>query len=161
MKTIIIDSDRQKLYCKNLIDEMPIDGSQTVTTKKTDMSPTGKQRRLQWKWYTEVAQSGLGQNDTKDGVHLTAKWQFARPILLRDDEVFGVVFEYFMKAVEQSKNKSAYLKEFTRDYISTERMNKHQRAEFLTDFQNFWIRKGVDLTDPNLHGVDLKKWGMK
>ena len=157
---IIIDSDQQKTYAKSLIDQMPIDGSCTVITKKTDVSPTARQRRLRWKWMGEIAQSGLGQNDTKDGVDMYCKWKFARPILLRDSEVFGASFagfENLVKDYDPFLKKELY-KEFTRDYISPEKlMTKAQEAEYLRDIQNFWTRLGVEMTDPSMMGLDLTR----
>ena len=153
--TIIIDSERQKAYCRTRIDEMEPDGENTIEFKKTDYSPTAKQRRLRWMWMTEISKSGLGKNDTQEGADLTAKWMFARPILLRDNEPFGKIYNFFMGLVENSENRADQIKEFTRDYISIERlMNKKQEAEYLKNIQDYWIQKGVDLTDPALIGLD-------
>jgi hypothetical protein len=156
LKTIIIDSERQKTFALNLIQEMPIDGTFTVETKKTDMSSTAKQRRLAWLWYTETAASGLGRDDHKDGVHLTAKWQFARPILLRDSEVFGGIYAGFSLMIQevQEQSRADLWREFTRDYISTEQMTRRQRAEYLREFEMYWRGRGVDLTIPQLQGLD-------
>ncbi len=140
---------------------MPNDGSEQVTFKKVGMDSTAKQRRLQWLWYTEISQSGLGADDTKDDVHIRAKWQFARPILLKDSETFGAIFagfELVIKDYDKEVKRDCY-REFARDYISTEHMSRKQRADFLTDLQNFWIRKGVSLTEPATQGIDLTKWG--
>lgn len=158
MKTIIIDSDQRKKYCKTLIDEMKADGSNTIEFKKTDKAPTAKQRRLRWLWLTEISQSGLGRNDTKEGADLTAKWQFVRPILLRDNDTFAIIYHHFMEAIEAYSNKEIFIKEFARDYISIEKlMSRKQEAEFLTDLQNYWTRKGVNLTSPALIGLNLDK----
>ena len=154
MKTIIISSEREKRYALSLIEQMEVDGSDTVILKKTDDSSTARQRQLQWLWYTETAASGIGSADTKEAVHINSKWVFARPILLRDDEVFGIIYEKFMETVKDSINYSQYCKVFANEYISTERMTRQQRAEFLRDFQNYWTRKGVNLTDPSMHGLD-------
>lgn len=160
MRSVIIKSDQNKRYLKSLIDEIPLDGGTTVDIKKTAQDSTSAQRRLQWMWNGEVAQSGLGRNDTKDGVHLTAKWMFARPILLRDDEVFGAIYAGFFEVIvdHPADIQRKYIKQFTRQYISTEGMSKKQRAEYLTEFQRYWVGKGVNLTDPALQGVDLNKW---
>lgn len=156
--TILLDSDRKKRYCHTLISEIPADGSKTVVVKNTAKDSTAKQRRLQWKWYTEVAQSGLGQDDTKESVHIRAKMQFVHPILMRDDEVYPILYNTFKEAVKTSENYALYIREFADRYISTERLTRKQRAEFLTEFQRDWIVKGVELTDPSLQGVDLSKF---
>lgn len=141
-----------------MIDEAPADGSVTVEIKKTAMDSTAKQRRLQWLWYTEVANSGLGQDDDKAAVHIRAKWQFARPIWLRDDEVFGIIYNEFIKTITGSVTYSEFCRDFAKRWISTESMARKQRAEYLTEFQRYWIGKGVELTDPSLQGVDLSKF---
>jgi hypothetical protein len=161
MKTILIDSDRQKTYAKSLIDEMAIDGSFTVETKKTAMDSTAKQRRLQWMWYHEISISGLGQDDNKDDVHIRMKWKFARPILLRDDEMFGIVYGAFIKTVEGSELYGKYCKVFSEQYISTESMTRTQRAEYLTEVQGYWIMKGVELTIPDDYGKNLLRFKPK
>lgn len=157
MKTIIISSEQNKTYCKSLISEMEIDGSCTVITKKTDKSPTAKQNRLMWLWYGEVSRSGLGSNDTKDGVHVAAKYMFARPILLRDSDTFAIIYDHFVKTIEWAENKKDLYREFTEQYISTTKLSKHQKAEYLTEFQRYWISKGVNLLDPSRQGLDPEK----
>lgn len=157
MKIIIIDSDKRKRYCQTLISEMLIDGSKTVEIKNTDKSPSASQRRTWWMWCGEVADSGVGQDGDKDSVHIRAKWQFVRPILLRDSEIFGIIYRQFRKVIEGSSLKSELCQEFARDYIHTEQLSMAQRAESLKDFERFWLGEGVNLTDPNLMGLDLSK----
>ena len=156
MKQFIIENEQRKTFVQNLIAEMPVDGSMTVITRQTDKSATAAQRRLQWMWNGEVAASGLGRDDTKEAVHITAKLMFARPILLRDDEVFGAVYSGFQTMVEQIEDgtRADFWRDFTKDFISTEKMTRNQRAEYLTDFQRYWTGKGVQLTDPALQGLD-------
>jgi hypothetical protein len=158
MKTFIIENEQRRTFVQNLIAEMPTDGSMTVVTKQTDKSATAAQRRLQWMWNGEVSTSGLGRDDTKEAVHVTAKWMFARPILLRDDEVFGAVYAGFQTVVEQIEEgtRAEFWRDFTKDFISTEKMTRNQRAEYLTEFQRYWTGKGVELTDPALQGLDQR-----
>jgi len=158
---IIIDSEQQKQYCRTRLEEIEIDGKSTVVFKKTDESNTARQRRLRWTWMGEISQSGLGQNDTKDGVDLYCKWRFARPILLRDSERFGEIlagFEHIVNDYDQDTKKICY-RAFTRDYISVQKlMNKKQEAEYLRDIERFWIRQGATLTDPKNRNVDLSRY---
>jgi len=154
MKEIVIDSERQKRFCQTILEEMPIDGSKTIIIKNTDMSATSKQRRLQWLWSTEISQSGLGQDNTKEDVHIRAKLMFAHPILMRDDEVYPLLYNAFKEAVKTSENYALFIKDFAEQYISTERLSRKQRAEYLKDIQNYWTDKGVELTDPSLQGLD-------
>ena len=159
MKTIIIDSDRQKTFCQTMLSELPVDGSMTVTIKNTAVDPTAKQRRLQWLWNTEVAHSGLGQDDDKEAVHVRAKWMFCRPILLRDDSFFGLIYKKFMEVVAGKETKPELCQIFAQDYISTEKLNRKQRSEYLQEFQRFWVSKGCNLTEPSLQGLDLECYG--
>jgi len=155
-----IASDNDKRRIIDLVEQCPTDGSKTVTISDTEKSATAAQRRLNWMWCGEVAKSGVGQHDDKDDVHLASKWMFARPILLRDDDFFAVVYSAFMDAVKSHSDdfRKQEIREFTDRYISTERMSRKQRAEYLTEFQNYWTRKGVPLTDPSLQGVDLRRY---
>ena len=157
MKTVIINSPQSKLYALSLVGEILVDGKTEVVFKQVDMSSTAKQRRLRWMWATEVAHSGLGRHDTKEGVDLGAKWQFARPILLRDDDMFGTIYNHFMELVTGTDVFAESCRKFTTQYISVERMTKHQAVEYLTEYQRFWIGKGVELSDPTSQGLDLKE----
>jgi hypothetical protein len=156
MKSFILKNEQRRTFVSNLIIEQPVDGSVTVEIKKTDMSSTAKQRRLQWRWNGEVAASGLGRDDTKDGVHITAKWMFARPILLRDSEVFGGIYAGFSLMIQEvhEQSRADLWREFTRNYISTEQMTRRQRAEYLREFEMYWRGKGVDLSIPSMQGLD-------
>lgn len=157
MKTIIINSDKQKRYALSLVGEMEPDGKMEVIVKKVDTSSTAKQRRLRWMWAGEVAASGLGRHDTKDGVDRAAKWQFARPILQRDDDLFAAIYDHFIGMVQGTAAFSECCAQFADQYISVERMTRQQEAEYLTEFQRFWIGKGVELTNPRDMGLDFDK----
>jgi hypothetical protein len=54
------------------------------------------------------------------------------------------------------QDRGEYWRQFTEYYISTEQMTRRQRAEYLTEFQRFWVGKGVNLSDPALQGLDEK-----
>ena len=137
MKNVIVKNSMNKTYATNLISELPETGEYEIIIKKVGLDSTSRQRRLQWMWYTEVSRSGLGRNDDKRGVHLDAKWQFARPILLRDDDVFVDIYNGFMEIIDRydPEIKKECIRAFCEDYISTEKMTKEQRAEYLTEFQ--------------------------
>lgn len=161
MKTYLLRNERDQDICWGAIRNIPLDGSRYVEIKKIDESSTARQRRLRYKWFSEVAVSGLGRADTQQGVCLDAKWMFARPMWIRDDEVFGIIYGKFIEVVSEYKQShpqkyaESCLK-FTDQYISIERMSRKQHAEFLREFERFWISKGVELTDPNKYRVDLK-----
>lgn len=157
MKTIIITSDQQQRYALSLVGELPIDGTMEVIVKKVDKSSTAKQRRLRWMWMGEIANSGLGRYDTKETVDLACKWQFALPILKRDDILFGEIYNFFIETVKDYPNFGKCCKQFCTQYVSVKNMTVRQHAEYLTDLQRYWTQKGVSLTDPETQGVDLEK----
>ena len=157
IKTVIIDSPQQKLYALSLVGEMPVDGTGEVVFKKVDLSSTAKQRRLRWLWNTEISHSGLGRHDTKEGVDLGAKWQFGKAILLRDDDLFGLIYNHFMKVIKSREDFSECCRKFASQYISVENMTRQQVVEYLSEFQRYWIGKGVELSDPASQGLDLKE----
>lgn len=158
MKTIVIDSELQKTFAYNIIKEMPLDGTCEVITKKVDTRATTKQQGLWWLWCGEVAVSGLGSYDTKNDVHISSKWRFVRPILLVQDELFGILYESFMEKIKGSACYSEYCKGFSDLYIHTGDLTKRQRAESLTEFKNYWTGKGLSLTDPDSLGKNLLKY---
>ena len=156
-KIITLDSDRQKRYTKSLIDQIEPDGAMTVVVKKTDKSPTARQMRLRWLWMDEVAKSGIGRFDTAFDVDLGAKYQFAIPILLKDDDIFYMLYDHFTKTIEAYVNKSELVKSFCERHVSISKlMTRRQQAQYLTNFQMYWDSKGVGLTNPDDLKVDLK-----
>jgi hypothetical protein len=161
MKTILIDSDRQKTYAKSLIDEMPIDGSSEVITKKVDKSSTSKQRGLKWRWNKDVADSGLGGNDTPATVHLWNKKEFGHPILLRDDENYAILFKGFRDHVKHLDDYIDRMKWFVEHKLETEGFSRGQQAEYLTEVQKYWADKGVNLCDPDDYGKNLLRFKPK
>ncbi len=79
---------------------------------------------------------------------------FAHPILMRDDEVYPLLYNAFKETVKTSENYAFYIKDFANQYISAERLSRKQRAEYLRDIQAYWTDKGANLTDPSLQGLD-------
>ena len=56
------------------INELPMEGKIKVTISDSG-GKTARQRGLQFMWYTEVSEAGIGgrHEDTKEGVHLAKK----------------------------------------------------------------------------------------
>ena len=163
MHQIIIDSEQQKTYAKNLIDKMPADGSCLVITKKVDKTSSAKQRGLKWIWNDEIAKSGLGRDDTDLDVHIRMKMKFGHGIKMRaaqeDDE--DCYPEIYTAVTETYKNHPAYsviMKNFANEHIKTEKFTQAQNAEYLTKVQQYWSRKGVNLTDPDNYGKNLLRF---
>ena len=115
-------------------------------------SKSAKQRGLQWKWYTEVANSGLGgkHEDTKDGVHLVSKYRWAVPIFIRDDVHFNDLYAIWIQLYGKDPERMEW---FIDNQVHTEKFSVSQMAEFLTDFQNRYLEVGVNLTDPGEKGL--------
>lgn len=132
-----------------------MDGGMTVEIKKTPKDATYKQQSLWFKWCGEVANSGLGKDDNTNDVHISSKWRFVRPILLEENELFGIIYDMFIKTIEGSVLHSKYCKEFADKWIHTNDLTRKGRVKSLNEFQRYWIMKGLALTDPNLMGLDL------
>jgi hypothetical protein len=118
---------------------------------------SAKQRGLQWDWYTDKSKSGRGGRlgDTKENCHLEAKYRFAVPILLRDDENFADLYILYCNKYEGNQKMMLY---FVDQHVSTEKFSVSQMAEYLTEFKNDCIRSGIELRDPEHRGLlDIKE----
>ena len=144
-ENFIINSDQVKANLIERIDSIPTDGKTKVSISASG-SKSAKQRGLQWKWFTEVSQAGIGgkHEDTKEGVALLAKWRWAIPILIRDDEFFADLFAVYR---DKWNDDEARMRYFIDVYVHTEQFNTSQMAEFLTEFQKHYSPL-VNLTDP-------------
>ena len=113
---------------------------------------SSKQRGLQWKWYTEVANSGLGgkHEDTKDGVHLVSKYRWAIPIFNRDDPLFNDLYAIWIQLYGKDPERMEW---FIDNQVHTEKFSVSQMAEFLTEFRNDCTRHGIDLREPEFRGL--------
>jgi len=144
---------------KNLISrimDIPENSEFKVTISDAG-TKTEKQRNLDYKWDSEIFKSGIGWGDkTVIDVHARSKWLFARPIWLRDCYIFQIIYNSFMNKFKHDKEKCL---EFAKDFISTEKFSKDQAWEYMNDKQNFWITKGVNLTDPKDYGLEFYYYG--
>lgn len=131
------------------ITDMDIDGSMKVEISESK-SKSARQRGLQWTWYAEVAKSGIGRHDDKELIDIDSKWQFGRPIMLRDDEFFCDLWPLIQDRYNDDPDR---LREAVAFSIHTERFSTSQMAEFLTEFERYWRPKGVDLTIPQDKGL--------
>lgn len=149
-ENFIINSDQVKENLMSRIFSIPTDGKTKVTIGPSG-SKSAKQRGLQWKWFTEVSEAGIGgkHEDTKEGVALLAKWRWAIPILIRDDLFFADLFAVYR---EKWNNDEARMRYFIDVYVHTEQFNTSQMAEFLTEFQRHYSQS-VNLTEPQEKGL--------
>ena len=71
----ILISDKVKANVTSRIIELPCDGKIKVTISDASKK-TVRQQGLQWRWYTDVANAGVGgkHEDTKIGM-TTANWR--------------------------------------------------------------------------------------
>lgn len=113
---------------------------------------SSKQRGLEWDWYTQVADAGIGgeHEDSKEGVHLVSKWRFGVRIRQRDDSFFADLYDGWCK---RHKGDSGAIMWFIDQQVKTEQFDTAQMAEYLTEFQRYYIRKGVNLTDPEFRNL--------
>ena len=146
----ILISEQVRENAIDYIRELPADGKLKITISDAK-DKSVRQRGLQWKWYTEVSEAGIGgrHEDTKEGVHLVSKWRWAMPILIRDDDFFA---ELFMAWQEKHKNDEDAMRWFVDTQVHTESFNTSQMAEYLTEFQRYYGQY-VALTDPNDRGL--------
>lgn len=135
-------TDRQTVL--QAISALDIAETHYRVTIADSMSKSVRQRGLQWKWYGEVANSGIGAADTKEEVHRFSKWQFARPILMRDDPIFAVVLPGLRKEYKGNKE---VMRHICDEYISTEGEG-FAMSEYLSEFERYYRQNGVALTDP-------------
>jgi len=144
----ILSSELIRDNALNRIKEIELNGKTTVTISDTG-SKSARQRALNWVWNENVAESGFGgrHEDTKAGVHRLAKYRWALPILIRDKPNFADLYSVYRQLYEGDQEKMVY---FIDEHIHTEHMSISQVAEFLSEFQNYYLGHGVALVDPEL-----------
>ena len=135
---------------KNRLDELELSGSTKITIS-SQANKTDRCRGLQWRWNTDVANSGMGSFDTKDDVHLAAKWKWAVPILKRDNAEFSTLYTSLFREYGENKEVMRYI---INEFVSTESKG-FAIGEYLTDFERFYRGHGVPLTTPD---AGLLEW---
>jgi len=156
MKSWVIDSERNKSIALTAVAAIATDGKLAVKIIGSGSKST-RQRGLQWRLYTEIAALGIGgeHGDTKDGVHLTCKYKFAKPILTRDSGYFRYMWSG-LTAVSASlppEKHKEYFHYLVDEHISTEKFTTSQMAEYLTDIYQYYAGKGIYLEHPEDRGL--------
>lgn len=143
-------SENVKLNLIDYIQDLPANGKFKVVISAAN-SKSARQRGLQWRWYTDVAQAGIGgaHEDTKEGVHLVSKYRWALPIFIRDDELFAELWGAWKM---KHGNDEDAMRWFVDTQIHTEKFTTSQMAEYLTEFQRHYGQV-VNLTDPGDRGL--------
>lgn len=141
-----ISSEQIKANCISFISGINPDGRLKVTISGS-ATKSARQRGLQWVWYKDVVNSGFGGRHEEDenSLDLFAKWMWVRPILIREDSMFSEIIGYFLDNHAYDPDS---IKLFTRDWIHTEKLTVSQMAEFLTSFQQYYLSRGVNLSEP-------------
>ena len=149
-------SDREKALAAvtHVISTLDDSRDYMAVIKNYDPSKTARQRRLDWRWNSEIASSGLGRHDDPKLVHLDGKWLFARPLLLSGEDEYSLwVADMWKMIIEKAPYDKDRQKAFFVNGVHTERMSKPIISQYLQSKQRYWTRKGVILTDPSLAGL--------
>lgn len=146
-KTFILINEVIKINACLYIKDILADGKTKVTICNAG-DKSVRQRGLQWRWNTDVALSGKGGEfeDTKENVHLVSKYRWAIPILIRDDDFFSELYSMWIKEHKKDPEK---MKWFVDTQVHTEMFNTSQMAEFLTEYQKYYISVGIELSNPD------------
>ena len=85
-KTFFLTSLDAMRSANDYLLQVILDGKVKVTFSDAG-TKSAKQRGLQWMGYDDKVKAGIGGRlcDTKENVHLEAKYRFAVPIFIRDD----------------------------------------------------------------------------
>jgi hypothetical protein len=150
---IVLYSDNDRNNAIRRLQQIPCDGKMQIKFESSG-SKSGKQRNLEWQWYTDVAKSGKGgeYEDTKEGVHLVSKYRFAVPIFIRDDPFFADLYAQWVNQYGKDRERMLW---FVDTQVHTEKFNTAQMAEYLTLFQNHYTEKGFNLTDPDRQLLEI------
>lgn len=151
-ETYTLISDQVKEHALARIDSLVSDGKIKVTISDAG-TKSARQRGLQHVWYRDVVKSGVGgkYEEDEESLDLFAKWKWVRPILIRENDLFADIFTVFMRDYgtdEAGQYQADICRSFTKHWIHTEDLTVNQMAEFLTNFQNYYLEKGVTLSDP-------------
>jgi hypothetical protein len=157
-KTIILKSEQDRTFCKSYLEQMTLDGKSQVEFKKVPTDATYKQQKLWMMWCGEVADSGLGSHCVQNDVHIGAKWQFVRLILLEENEMFAKIYNLFMETIKNDGLYSEHCKTFADEWIRTNTLTRAGRIKSLDEFWKYWcVEHGINLTDPKSQGCDFDK----
>lgn len=147
MKTenFIIISDTVKENLMSRIFDLPTDGKVKVTIGDSG-TKSARQRGLQYLWYKEVVNSGVGgrHESSVRSLELKVKWRWVVPILIRDNVYFAELFAAYKTKWGDNPERMEWFIEF---HVHTEELSTSQMAEVLTDFQNYYSQY-VALTEP-------------
>lgn len=153
-QTFNLISHEVKANCIHYIHSLETNGKLKVTVSDIG-TKSDRQHRLDWKWSTEIHNSGIGwDDDTIEKTHARSKWMFALPIMLMEfEEPFQSIHEFFMNKFGHDKNKCI---EYAINHLNTKKFSVRQAAEYMGNKERYWLQKGVSLTNPDLYGLKFK-----
>ncbi|MCP4501260.1 MAG: hypothetical protein GY822_14970 [Deltaproteobacteria bacterium] len=133
--------------CLAYITAIELTGKPQVTIAQT-ATKSARQRGLQYLWYDDIVNSGIGgeRESTKESLDLACKWRWALPIWIRDDGDFASLFLLYSN---KYKGDPAKMKYFIAQHVHTEQFTTSQMAEFLDEIHKHYATDlGISLTDP-------------
>lgn len=131
------------------IQSRPRDGKTKVTisgaAKKSD-----RQRGLQWVWYKDVVDSGIGgdMEETTKKVSILAKLLFGLPIMRANVEKYEEFIDLYLTVNQAKAMDEKAMHFFIHNSMHTEWFDTSEMAQFLTAFQVYYLNKGATLSDP-------------
>jgi len=141
--TITSPSDRIEVL--KVIEELPEDERWTVKVWPWKQKKTSAQRRLNWKWNTEIGeQTGM----TKEEVHYHYKSLFLWKIFYRDDPGYARMIDSVVRVKETHPEEFKHMKAFILSKTHAEDCDVDQMAEFLTDIKRDCHEKEIRITIP-------------
>lgn len=119
----------------------------TVELIDGDKARSLSQNSLYWQWVGYLSDK-LG--DTREELHTRLKWQFLRPIYLRDDRGFAEMMlsvdEYRSQA---SKSEFAVLAKGVSSLMSTTKASVKQMSEYMDAIDKYYYAQGYALPKPD------------
>ncbi|MCP5015847.1 MAG: hypothetical protein GY938_11360 [Ketobacter sp.] len=113
-------------------------------------SKSARQRGLQWIWYGDVANSGIGGEleETARGVSIQCKRMFAIPIVLGNADKYEDFIGIYGLVIQAHGGDEYFMNRFFDNHLHTEWFDTSEMAEFLTDCEIYYTNLGVNLSDP-------------
>jgi len=147
----VLINESVRNLCIAQISALPVDGKTQVVISAA-AGKSAKQRGLQFLWYTNVAKSGFGgrHEESVEACHIASKYRWAIPIFVRDDERFGEIYAEWVRMYGEDSERMFW---FADKMVHTEKFTVSQMAEFLTNFQEYYLNHGFPLVNPDDLGL--------
>lgn len=147
---VLINDNVVNLCVASIKDKLADGKTQVVISAAAGKS--ARQRGLQFLWYTNVSKSGMGgrHEESVEACHVASKFRWAIPILIRDDPNFAEIYTMW---VEKHGDNPEMMFYFADVWVHTEVFNLSQMAEFLTNFQEYYLNHGFPLVNPDDLGL--------